>query len=134
VEPAWEQLVALVDAVGLTTHLLSAWVRPEEVPGEHLVGLRARFGEKPVLVTGASVELPENPRPEQWGFLRRVLHLCYWLDASVVVYPEVIAGAGKPEFVERVKDPDHPALDSWRDVLAYKPVQRLTLRQGRVES
>jgi outer membrane protein assembly factor BamB len=129
VEPSLAPLVAAVDAVGLTTHLLSAWVRPEDVPGDHLLSLKARLGEKPLLLTGASVELPENPRPEQWGFLRRVLHLCYWLDAAVVVYPEVIPGGGKPEFVERVRDPDHPALDIWRDVLAYRPVKRLTLKR-----
>jgi hypothetical protein len=109
VEPSLDPLIAAVDAVGLTTHLLSAWVRPEDVPGDHLLSLKARFGDRPVLLTGATIELPEKPRPEQWGMLRRALHLCYRLDAVVAVYPQVIAGAGKPEFVAQVKDPDHPA-------------------------
>jgi outer membrane protein assembly factor BamB len=126
-------ILAEVDAVGLTSHPQSAFTRLGDVPGDYLLAVRARLLSRPILMTRSSVLIDGNVPPlknQEPRFLRRLLQLCYWLDAQVVAYPEVATSGRNAEWDPLVADPDHPALGSWQDVLTYRRVSRLALRPG----
>lgn len=120
-------LIQELDAVGLTSHPQSAFRHVREMPGDYLLAARRLVGDKPLLVTGIRVKVPERDwPPPRISYLRRMLQLCYWLDAELVVYPEVIVEEKEKELAARAREPDHPALGTWDDVLSWKRVGRLS--------
>ncbi len=129
-------VLAEADAVGLTSHPQSAFRDLTAVRGDYLLALREALPRKPLLVTRMSMRVPEQRtmhQEEHLGYLRRLLQLCYWLDASLVVYPEVVPERSTGPFAEEVRNPDRPALGHWNDVLAFRRVDRLSAAPPRPE-
>jgi hypothetical protein len=127
-ELAWR-----ADAVGLTCSPQTAFTGSASPPPDYLVRLKPVFGAKPLLVTRAAVQV-DGKQPlflaEQASFTRRLLQNCYWLDAAIVAYPELLgSGTGEParDVALRVVENDRPALRAWQSVLHWKRVKHLTV-------
>jgi hypothetical protein len=122
-------LIDQVDEVGLTSWPQAAHTRGLELPGDHLLAVRMALGDKPLLITKLAVWYDEQ-RParafEQTAFLKRFFQTCYWLDALVVAYPDLVTDAMSGELALRVGGQARPALAVWQDVLSWKRVERLS--------
>lgn len=122
------------DEVGLTSYPQAAFTNPSMVPPTYLTDFKPAFGEKPVLITGLALRVGEKTPTEfdrAW-FLSRVLHSCYWLNARVVAYPDLVTDdkdAKVAEFALRIADRERMGLSVWREVFAWKKVDRLTLAE-----
>jgi hypothetical protein len=126
-------LVALVDAVGLTSCPQSVFFKPEELPSDYLLSFKAAL-QKPVLLTRLAVTLDEREGRQQLAqaqFLKRLLQNCYWLDAALVAYPEWRTdGEANSGAWLRAGEQDRLALAVWREVLQWKRVPKLSLARG----
>jgi outer membrane protein assembly factor BamB len=129
-------LAADVDAVGLTSYPQAGFLKPQDVPPDYFGSFKRTFGDRPVLVTRLGVRLDDKPAVGpafQAGFVRRLLQNCYWLDAPVVAYPDLIAEAPDDALAPmalRVGKEARPALAVWRDVFRWKRVSRLAAAGG----
>jgi hypothetical protein len=63
------------------------------------------------------------------AFLKHLAQACYWLDAKMVAYPDLITDAKESGLALRVRDQGRPALTVWEDVLSWKRVPRLTAEE-----
>ena len=70
----------------------------------------------------------KEPERQQAAFLRRMLQVSYWLDASIVAYPDAVSDDPENAFALRVGDQDRPAAAAWEDTLAWKRVRELTAK------
>ncbi len=123
-----QPLVEGMDAVGLTSHPQAAFPEVLDLPGNYLLALREQLGQKPLLLTRFTVRMdkPYSLKSRQLDHVRRLLQLCYWVDASLMVYPEIRCEAPEGELAARLRDPNLPALGHWNDVLAFRRVDRLS--------
>jgi hypothetical protein len=89
-------VAAAADAVGLTSYPQAALKLPTQVPPDYLLSFREVLGERPLLVTQLAVRPEEKLGPArvvqdvQATWLRRLLQNCYWLDAALVAYPDLV--------------------------------------------
>jgi hypothetical protein len=132
-------LVGLVDEVALTSRPQSAFGKAEEIPGDYLLGIRAMFSEKPVLVTAIEARMESDDKQvalEQALFVKGLLQLCYWLDAEMVAYPNLAADSMADRSALMVEEKARPALAPWAEALGWKKVRKLMLmrqNEGREE-
>lgn len=129
----YAELAMLVDAVGLASDPQAAFRRASDVPGDYFLGLRKLFGAKPLVVTRLAVRYSEvvlhgNADPN--NYLARLLQACYWLDAPVVAYPQLLATPGgqkaEPEAL-LARTTVRPALAAWLHARSWERVEQLTL-------
>jgi hypothetical protein len=143
-QPDLRGLVGLVDAVGLTSHPQSGYREGEAPHPEHFLAARALLPATPLLITRASVHVEaesQRVRRQQMALARGLAQLAYWLDAELVVYPEVTGQltAGAPAARVRlvgqggeeapVPPPTarvFPAAGIWADVPHWRRVEKLS--------
>ncbi|HTE17222.1 MAG TPA: hypothetical protein VK689_02445, partial [Armatimonadota bacterium] len=128
------------DAVGLTSYPQSALKLPTQVPPDYLLSFRKVLGERPLLVTKLAVRPEEKLGPArvvqdvQATWLRRLLQNCYWLDAALVAYPDLVTeetGRAASPVALRVGAEARLGLGVWRNVFGWQRVARLTLAAQR---
>ena len=128
-------LWGLVDEIGLTTFPQSAFHMPADMPGDYLFALKPLIGDKHIVLTRIVTRLQKDTPEEQTrqaSFLKHVVQATYWLDASLIAYPDAVSMT-KPDPKSAVPDLAllNPAGDRlsaavWRDTLSWKWVQRLS--------
>lgn len=134
-------LGTVVDALGISSYPQCAYARPENVPGDHFLALKDALAKdvpgKPLLVTQLLVWRNlklGDAAARQASFVRRALRACYWLDAPLVAYPEALEEPkmmGASLRAVASKDGKLPSGDpelEWREVLAWKRVEKLTVQ------
>lgn len=127
-------LLSGVDEVGLTSIPQSAFNSAAEIPGDYLLALKEVLPRhKPLLITRLAVRCDEADRAAeitQAVYLKHLFQIAYWLDAELMVYPELLGrkpgGEKTPDVALRVDERERPALAYWRDTLQWKRVSRLT--------
>ncbi|HTE17832.1 MAG TPA: PQQ-binding-like beta-propeller repeat protein, partial [Armatimonadota bacterium] len=133
-------VAAAADAVGLTSYPQAALKQPTDVPPDYLLSFRKVLGERPFLVTKLAVKLdaavgpPAVVQQPQATWLRRLLQNCYWLDAALVAYPDLVAEEARraaSPLALRVGAEARLGLGVWRDVFGWQSVERLTLAAQR---
>lgn len=80
-------------------------------------------------VDGAS----QRVRRQRMALARALAQLAYWLEAELLVYPEVtgapVPGAGEEEAAEAPEMRPPPAAGLWADVPHWRRVEKLTAGQ-----
>src|SRR5437763_1695462 len=83
------------------------------IPSDYLLAIEEALGDKPVLVTAIEARMETDDRfvtIEQALLVKRLLQLCYWLDASLVAYPNVAADAKSDRAALLVNETARPSL------------------------
>jgi outer membrane protein assembly factor BamB len=125
------EIAALVDEVGLTSYPQAAFLRPADMPPDYLLSARKVLNGKPVLLTRMAVKLDEKVPTGQllqaW-LVRRILQNCYWLEAPVVAYPDLVVEektAGAAPLALRVGKEPRTGLATWQEVIRRPLVGRI---------
>ncbi|MGV3721487.1 MAG: hypothetical protein ACO1SX_11315 [Actinomycetota bacterium] len=136
-EDALASLTLLRDVVeaGITRYPQSAFLTPDLIPADYLLSVKPYLQQKPLLLTGATVRIDgKSPREvaTQAGFLPRLQQQAYWLDAKVVVPPDVLTSPA-PAWPKNAKgqplDVLGAAMAGWEALPRWERVTRLSVAQ-----
>jgi len=126
-----QSLLADGTAVAFTSWPEAAFARGAEVPRSHFAAARAAFPRQQLLWTRLSVRHNRVIPAEQALYLQRLLQGCYWLNVSLIAYPELRAeGQPGPDRDYALRDEGGTARLShlaWQGARALKWVKRLSL-------
>lgn len=124
-----QELASAADEVGLTSYPQAAFVEPRQIMVDYLLNVRKLFSTRPILVTRAAVQVTTSDVGTftQGAFMGCLRQNCYFLDASFIAYPDLVAedagaGAAAGSLALRVGKDARPGLSVWRDLLSWKHV------------